>query len=72
MREFIEFYREESTRIHGPKYAESEQNSVEAILREAKLFVLFTFLQETIFSVRMASFASTEEKREMLMVSSLW
>lgn len=71
MRKFIEFYREEAALIFGPKYLEVSHHSVESILWEAKLMVLFAYLIDIIFLLRMASFCKTEEKRAMFLVSFL-
>lgn len=70
MRQFIEFYREESAHIYGSKYLESSAHSVEAILWEAKLMVLFAYLIDIIFLLRMASFCRTEEKRAMFLTQA--
>lgn len=44
MRQFIEYYIEENCRIYGPTYREDSNNSVEKILEESKLFILYAHL----------------------------
>ena len=44
LRPFIEIYVDECQRIYGKSFSENENNSVDHILKEAKVFLLFTYL----------------------------
>ena len=52
MKSLIEIYVEESVRIHGKSYLENEINSVDHILKELKIFLLFSRLVKAVLYLK--------------------
>lgn len=66
---FLEQYRQEFARLNGDHWLQGEQNSIEQLLLEAKIFGLLVYLVDIIFGIFMFSLADTVEAAETFIVS---